>query len=93
MIVCEFGEGNVLGPRCGIRSAKDPKIGLDFLVDALSFAVSLGVVCGGEGKFIAEEFSEFFGEGRGKLWSSVGDDFVIETKSFEDLFREESCYS
>ena len=86
MIVCEFGEGNVLSPRCGVRAAEDSKICFDFLVDAFCFAVSLGVVRGGEGKFVAKEFSKFFGEGRGELWSSVGDDFVVETESFEDFF-------
>ena len=63
------------------------------MVDAFSFAVSLGVVCGGEGEFITKEFSKFFGECRGELWSSVGDDFVIKTKSFEDFLREKSSYS
>ena len=57
VVVCEFSEGNVLGPGCGIGSAKDPEIGLDFLVDAFSVAVGLGVVCGGKGEFVAEEFS------------------------------------
>ena len=51
------------------------------------------VVCSGEGEFITKEFSKFFGEGRGKLWSSVRDDFVIETKSFENFFREKGSYS
>ena len=62
MIVCEFCEGNVLSPGCRVRAAEDSKICFDFLVDTLSFAVSLGVVRGGEGEFIAEEFSQFFGK-------------------------------
>ena len=63
VIVCELGKGDVLGPGCGIRSTEDPEVGLDFLVDAFSFAISLRMVSGGEGEFIAKEFSQFLGEG------------------------------
>ena len=63
VIVYEFCEGNVLSPRCRVRAAEDSKICFDFLVDSFCFAVSLGVVRGGEGKFIAKELSKFFGKG------------------------------
>ena len=57
VIVGEFGEGNVLGPRSRVRATEDPKISFYFLVHAFSFPVSLRVVSGGEGKFITEEFA------------------------------------
>ena len=56
MIVCELGKGDVLGPGCGMRSTEDSEIGLDFLVDMFSFAVSLRMVSSGDSEFIAEEF-------------------------------------
>ena len=49
------------------------------------FPISLGVVGGGEGKFVTKEFPQFFGEGGGELRSLIRDDFVIETKSFENF--------
>jgi hypothetical protein len=41
-----------------------------------------------EGNFIVEESSKFFGEFRGKLGTSVRDDFVIETKSQENFLEK-----
>ena len=63
MVVCEFSEGNVLSPRCGICSTKDPEIGLDFLVYSFGFSISLRVVGSGESEFVTKEFSKFFGKG------------------------------
>ena len=57
VIVGKFGQGNMLCPRSRIDSTKNPKIGFYFLIDTLSFSISLGVISGGESKFIAEEFS------------------------------------
>ena len=57
VIVGEFGKGNVLSPGSWVRATEDPKISFDFLVDALGFPISLGVVGSGEGKFITEEFA------------------------------------
>ena len=52
------------------------------------FPISLGVVGSGEGKFVTEEFPQFSGKGRGKLRSSIRDDFVVETESFENFGEE-----
>ena len=49
------------------------------------FPIGLRVVGSGEGEFITEESAQFLGEGGGKLWSSIRDDLVIKTKSFEDF--------
>ena len=85
MIVGEFGKGNVLSPGSWVRATEDPKISFYFLVYTFGFPVSLGVIGGGEGEFISEEFSQFFSESGGELWSSIRDDLIIETKSFEDF--------
>ena len=49
VIVGEFSKGNVLSPGSWVRVTEDPKISFDFLVDAFSFPISLGVVGSGEG--------------------------------------------
>ena len=67
VIVGEFSKGNVLSPGSRVRATEGPKISFYFLVDTFSFPISLGVVGGGEGEFITEEFAQFFGEGGGKL--------------------------
>ena len=67
----KFGKGDVLGPGSRVRAAEDPKISFYFLVDAFSFPISLGVVGGGEGEFITEEFAQFFGKGGGELRSTI----------------------
>ena len=85
VIVGEFGKGNVLSPGSRVRAAEDPEISFNFLVDMFSFPISLGVVGSGEGEFVTKEFPQFFGEGGGKLWSSIRDDFVIKAKSFENF--------
>ena len=47
------------------------------------------MVGGGEGEVIVEEASELLGKGRGKLWSSVRDNFVIEAKAKVNFIEEE----
>jgi hypothetical protein len=57
------------------------KIGFEFLVQMFSLSISLGMIGCGKGDFIVEESSKFFGEFRGKLGTSVRDDFVVKTES------------
>ena len=85
VIVGEFSKGNVLSPGSWVRATEDPKISFYFLVYMFGFPISLGVIGSGEGEFISEEFSQFFSESGGELWSSTRDDLIIETKSFADF--------
>ena len=48
----KFCVGDRFRSRCGIIAAEDTKVGFDFLVDSFSFAIRLGVICGGEGKVV-----------------------------------------
>ena len=57
VIMGEFGEGDVLGPRSRVRAAEDPKISFYFLVHTFSLSISLRVVSSGEGEFVTEEFA------------------------------------
>ena len=63
VIVHEFCKDDVLCPGSGIGATEDPKVSFYLLVNMFSFFVSLRVVSSGEGKFIAEKFSQFFGKG------------------------------
>ena len=89
VIVGEFGKGNVLGPGSRVKATEDPKISFYFLVNAFSFPISLRVIGGGEDKFVTKEFPQFFSKSGGELWSSIRDDLIIETKSFENFGEEQ----
>ena len=51
------------------------------------------MVGGGEGDVISEEAGEFSCEGRGELWTSVGDYLGMETESRENIGEEKLGYS
>ena len=53
------------------------------------FPISLRVVGGGKGNIVMEEASEFPCKGRSKLWSSVGNYFVVEAKLRKDIGEKE----
>ena len=46
----------------------------------------------GEGEVIVEELAEFPGEGRGKLWTTIRDNFIIEPEAQIDFVEKEGCY-
>ena len=47
------------------------------------------MVGSGESNVVLEEVGEFSSEGRGKLWSPVGDYLGVETKSRENIGEKE----
>ena len=67
----EFHGGKELYPFSGVVGAKDAEIGLELLIGSLSLTVGLRMIGRGEANIISEEASEFFGEGRGKLWTLI----------------------
>ena len=50
------------------------------------------MISGRKGDVILEEAGEFSSEGRGKLWSSVGDYLGVEAKSRENIGKEKLGY-
>ena len=46
-----------------------------------------------EGDVVLEKASEFSSEGRGELWSSVGDYLGVEAESRENVSKEKLGYS
>ena len=88
MVVCEFCVGDFVSPGSRVRSAEDPQVGFNFLVDLFYFSIRLRVVGDREGKVIVKKFSKFFGEGRGKLWATIRDDLVIEPEMEIDLVEK-----
>ena len=92
MIVGKFCMGDFVCPGTRVGSAEDLKVCFNLLVDTFSLAIQLEVVGGGEGEVIVEEFAEFFGKGRGKLWTTIGDDFVVESKTEVYFVKEKGGY-
>jgi len=70
--------------------AKDPKVGFQFLINPFGLAISLRVVGSRKSNVIGKESGQFLCKGRGKLWTMVQDDFVVETKAGEDIFEKQS---
>ena len=93
MIVGEFGMRDFVSPGTRVGSAEDPKVRFNLLVDTFCFAVGLGVIGGGEGEVVVEEFPKFFGEGGGELWTSIGDDLVVESEAEIYFVEKEGGYS
>ena len=90
VIVSEFGVGDIIGPGSRIISTEDSKVCFDFLVYPFGFPVRLGVVGGGKGKVVFQEFSQFSSKGGCKLGSSVRDNFVVKAKA-KVYFVEKEC--
>ena len=50
------------------------------------------MICDGEGEVVIEEFPKFLSKGGSELWTTVGDDFAIESKAKVDLVdKEDGC--
>ena len=88
--MCKFYMGDFVSPGSRVRSTEDPQIGFNFLVDSFYFSVRLGIVGDREGKVVVKEFPEFFGKGRGKLWTMIRDNLVVESEAEVDLVEKES---
>ena len=50
------------------------------------------MVHSGKGKIVVEEFFKLFGKGGGELWTSIGDDLVIEPKAEVYFMEKKYCY-
>ena len=81
------------GPFFGFIRSEQPEICFQFLVYPFCFSVSLRVIGCGEGDIILEEVGKFLCEGRGELWSSVGDYFGVETESGKNIGEEKLGHS
>ena len=73
----------------GITGAEDAKVSFDFLIGSLGLSISLRMVRGGESNVVFEDSCEFFGERRGELWSSVGNESVVKSEAFEYMVEKE----
>ena len=92
VVVCKFGMGDLICPGTRVGSTEDPKVHFNFLVDMFCFAIRLGVIGGGEGEIIVEEFSKLLGEGRSELWAVIRDDFIVELETKVYFVEEEGGY-
>ena len=92
MVVGELCMGDVVSPGTRVKPAEDPKVHFNLLVDTFCLAVRLGVIGGGEGEVIVQEFSKLFGKDGGELCTTIRDDLVVQPKPEIDFGEKEGCY-
>ena len=92
VVVGKLCMGDLINPGTRVGPAEDPKVRFDLLVDTFCFTVGLGVIGGGEGEVIVEEFAKFLGESGGKLQAMIRDDFIIEPKVKIYFMEKEDGY-
>ena len=85
----ELSGGEEISPTFGVVGAKDSKVGFDLLVGVFGLSVSLGMIGGGEANVVMEEPGKFSGKGGGELRSSIRDQGVMETETFEYVVEKE----
>ena len=88
-VVLEFSERKELGPLMGVVRTKDTKIGFNFLIGSFGLSICLRMVCGGESNIIFEDSGKFFGECRGELGSTVGNESIVKSEAFEYMVEKE----
>ena len=81
VIVGKFSVRDFVCPGTRVGSTEDSKICFNLLVDMFCFTIRLGVIGGGEGEIVVEEFAKFFDEDGCKLRATIRDDFVIKSES------------
>ena len=88
----EFCMGDLVSPGTRVGPTEDLKVCLNFLVDMFSFAIRLEVVGGGKGEVVVQEFPKLLGEGRCKLWTTIEDDFIVESEVEVDFVEEKGSH-
>ena len=73
----EFSGGEELYPFSWVVGTENVKICFKFLIGLLSLTISLRMIGGRKENIILEETSEFFGEGRSKTRTTIGDESVM----------------
>ena len=73
----------------GVVGTKDTKISFDFLIGSFGLPVCLRMICGGESNIIFEDSGKFFGECRGELGSTVGNESIVKSEAFEYMVEKE----
>ena len=93
VIVGKFSVGDFICPRTGVGSAEDLEVHFDLLIDTLCFTVGLGVIDSGKGEIVVEEFAKLLDEGRGELWATIRDNFVIKPEVKVYIVKKEASHS
>ena len=81
MVVGKLSIRDFVSPGTRVGPTEDPKMCLNLLVDMFCFAVRLGVIGGGKGEVIVEEFAKLLGKGGCELGTTIRDDFIIESEA------------
>ena len=85
----ELGGSKELGPLVWIVCAEDTEVGFNFLIGSFSLSVSLGVIGSRKADIVFEDSSEFSGEGGSKLWATIQDKGIMDSKVFEHIIKKE----
>ena len=88
-VVLELSRSKELGPLVWVVCTEDPEIGFNFLIGSFSLSISLGMIGSRKVNVVFEDSSEFFGKGRGKLWSAIRDKHIMKPEAFEYMVKKE----
>ena len=72
-----------------VVGTEDAEIGFEFLIGSFGLSIGLRVVGGGKFDVIFQETSKLSCECRGELGTTIRDNGVMETKSFEYIVKKE----
>ena len=87
-VMVELCGGKELHPFRRVIGAKDAEISLEFLIGSFSLSIGLWVVGGGESYVVVEEACKFSCECRSELWTTIRDEGVVKTETFEHKVEE-----
>ena len=76
-VVVKFCRGKELYPFSRIVGTENVKVCFECLICSLCLTISLGMISSGEANIVFEETSEFFGECRSKLRTTIRDESVV----------------
>ena len=86
-VMVKLSGGKEVRPFPRVVGTEDAEIGFNFLIGPFGLSIRLRVICSGELDVIVE-LCQFSGEGRCKLWASVGYQVVMEAEAFEHMVKE-----
>ena len=81
----EFGHREQHGPFFQFIRGEQSQVSFQFLIYSFSLSISLWMIGGRESDVVLEKASEFPGECRGELWSSVRDYLGVGAELRENM--------
>ena len=88
-VVSKFCHREECGPFLRFVQGEQPKVSFQLLIYSFGFPISLGVIGSGKGDVVLKEMGKFLCEGRGELWSLVGDYLRVKAELRENMSEKE----